>query len=77
MALIRDLKNKQLERPSLHKEIGASYSCFEKDGRTLVQIDSYGSNERTIPGKVSQSLQFDEASARIIFDIFKREFGFL
>jgi len=39
-------------------------------------LDTHGSNDREIPGKVSQTLQFDETSARALWEILGREFGF-
>jgi hypothetical protein len=42
----------------------------------FVQIDTYGRAEREVPGKVSQSLQFDEKSARALFDILRDTFAF-
>lgn len=74
MALVRKLDDKSIERPNLHKEIAASISVFENDGKKVVQIDSYGASDRMFPGKISQSLQFDEVSARQLLKILQREF---
>ncbi len=76
MALIKAFEEKRRERPSIHDAIAATYSTFERDGRSFVQIDTYGRAEREVPGKVSQSLQFDEKSARELFDILRDAFGF-
>jgi hypothetical protein len=45
-----------------------------EDGGCLLQLDTYGSDERQIPGKVSQSLQFDEHAAQELFSILRRAF---
>jgi hypothetical protein len=45
-------------------------------GAKLLQIDTYGSDVRQMPGKVSQTLQFDEARARQLWEVLGREFGF-
>ena len=45
-------------------------------GKRILQIDTAGSDQREIPGKVSQTLQFDEARARLIWELLGREFGF-
>lgn len=74
MALIRSFIRKHMERNSLHNEIGASYSVFERDGRVLVQIDSYGRDTREMPGKKSQTIQLDREGATSLFNILKREF---
>jgi hypothetical protein len=76
MALIRRFERKEMERNSLHDEIGASYSVFERDGRVLLQIDSYGREKREIPGKKSQSIQLDRDGAFALFNILRREFHF-
>ncbi|MEO1492003.1 MAG: methionyl-tRNA formyltransferase [Pseudomonadota bacterium] len=76
MALVNSLVRKDLSRPTLHKGIEASYSFFEHDGRRLLQIDSFGTTEREMPGKKSQTLQFDDETASQLFAILKREFGF-
>ena len=76
MALIRAFEEKRRDRQSIHDAIDATYAIFERDGRTFVQIDTYGRAEREMPGKISQSLQFDEKSARELFDILKDAFGF-
>jgi hypothetical protein len=65
-----------MERNSLHEEIDATYTIFERDGRILLQIDSYGRNDRQIPGKKSQSIQLDEVGASALYSILKREFSF-
>jgi len=54
----------------------ASYTVFERDGRVLIQIDSYGREEREIPGKKSQSIQLDRDGAHALYTILKREFRF-
>ncbi len=42
----------------------------------LVQLDTYGSSVREIPGKVSQTLHLDEKAARKLWEILGREFKF-
>ncbi|MCJ2103816.1 methionyl-tRNA formyltransferase [Methylobacterium sp. E-041] len=74
MALIRHFERKEMERNALHDEIDATYSVFERDGRVLLQIDSYGRADREMPGKKSQTLQLDREGALELFEILKREF---
>ena len=76
MALIRQFQRKELARNSLHEEIDASYAVFERDGKVLVQIDSYGRKNREIPGKLSQTIQLDEQGAAQLVRILKTAFGF-
>jgi len=74
MALVRHFTEKHMERNSLHDEIDASYTVFENDGRVFVQIDSYGREDRQIPGKKSQSIQLDAQGAAELFRILKSAF---
>ncbi|MUZ74230.1 methionyl-tRNA formyltransferase [Agrobacterium vitis] len=65
-----------MERNSLHDDVSATYSVFGQDERLVLQIDTYGSLERKIPGKKSQTIQFDRNSAEQLFKILKDEFLF-
>jgi hypothetical protein len=76
MALIRQFEKKNIDRPSLHDEITAKYAVVEKDGRVLLQIDTYGRSTREHPEKVSQSIQLDREGAKQLFAILKSEFNF-
>jgi len=76
MALVRHFREKRRERYSVHQEIEADYSAFERDGRSFVQIDTYGRSTRQIPGKQSQTLQLDRIGALALYKILKREFRF-
>jgi hypothetical protein len=64
-----------MERNSLHEEIEATYTTFERDGRVFIQIDSYGRETREMPGKKSQTIQLDRDGATALFAILKREFN--
>jgi len=75
MALVRSFKRKQMDRNSLHDEIDATYTVFERDGRVLLQIDSYGRKSRRIPGKKSRTIQLDRKGAGVLLGILKREFA--
>lgn len=64
MALIRSLFRTHLKRYRVHPEVTCGYSLFVRNGATYLQLDTYGSAERKLLGKTSQSIQFDEDSAR-------------
>lgn len=76
MALVRRFEHKRMERNSLHKEIAATYSAFGMDDKRIVQIDTYGSVDREIPGKKSQTIQLDREGAENLYLILRNEFGF-
>ena len=54
----------------------AKYIVAERDGKRVLQLNSYGSDERHVPGKLSQTLQFTEESAQQLYRILRAEFGF-
>ncbi len=58
MALVKSMGPLEIETPTLHGEAEAKFKLFERDGRHILQINTYGSPNREIPGKVSQAIQF-------------------
>jgi hypothetical protein len=76
MALIKAFEHKSMDRNSIHGGINATYTTFERDGRKFIQVDNYGSAEREIPGKKSQTFQLDVNYARELFDILRDCFHF-
>ncbi|MEZ5958278.1 MAG: hypothetical protein R3C27_13825, partial [Hyphomonadaceae bacterium] len=65
---------KSMERNVVHGAIGATYTPFEANGEKYLQIDTYGSDARDIPGKKSQSVQLNKQSAIELVAILRREF---
>jgi hypothetical protein len=57
MATVRGFEPKELDHQSKHSEVEATICTVEVDGEKFIQIDTYGSVNRAIPGKVSQSLR--------------------
>jgi hypothetical protein len=47
----------------VHGEVNCGWAIFESDGRRYLQLDTYGSRTRAMPGKVSQSIQLNEEGA--------------
>jgi hypothetical protein len=59
MARVDELSNLEMQRTSVHSPVEATYTVFVgDDGSTYLQIDTYGTKDRAIPGKKSQTLQF-------------------
>ena len=75
MARIEQLPKKDRQSSSRHKIAEASYSSFEIDGEKFLQIDTYGTADREMPGKISQSLQFDKEAAMALMKLIKSEFS--
>lgn len=61
-------------RNQLHEKVRTTYTAFEYDGKKYVQFDTYGREDRNNPEKISQSIQFDEESARTVVKILISEF---
>ncbi len=58
MAIVRKLEAQQLEVEARHSETDCTYSIVNTPGGPYLQIDTYGSHQRRIPGKKSQSIRF-------------------
>jgi hypothetical protein len=79
MAIVTELKKAQLNRPKAHPTHVVGHWSILRDAEAngpLFQLDTRGSEQRAKPGKQSQTLQLDSKSARQLFEILKREFGF-
>ena len=74
MAVVRDFEPKELECSSKHSEVHATVSTVEADGEKLVQIDTYGSSGRLMPGKVSQSLRLSKSAFEQLMKIGLKHF---
>ena len=75
MAIVKKLTQISLERATNHTEVEATYCIItdERDQKYL-QIDSYGSAQRKIAGKKSQSLRFTPEAIIQLREILERDF---
>lgn len=78
MALITSFEKKPNEGGQRHKtDVVAHYKVFPPAGqKRVLQIDTYGSADRAMPGKLSQTIQLSEDSAKALWVILGEEFGF-
>ena len=60
MALVTNIRLKSLLKASSHSAVECSYTIINLDDEKLLQLDTYGSIKRAIPGKKSQSLRFSK-----------------
>ena len=74
MAKIGRLYEVQSDARKEHCPVDCGYRVLQVNGKTLVQLDTYGSSDRAQPGTVSQSLQIDEAAAGELVEILARAF---
>lgn len=63
-------------RNTVQDKVYTTYTTFDSYGKHYVQIDTYGRSDREIPGKISQTIQLDETSAKYLFDLLKKEYNF-
>lgn len=57
-----------------HTDVDCGHRVVDLPGGRLLQLDTYGSNERQMPGKTSQSIQLDEAAARDLVRVLLKAF---
>lgn len=66
------------ERPNANigwrSEVECGFSLGTVGDRRILHLETYGSNARNIPGKVSESLELDEEAAKELVEILRRAF---
>lgn len=76
MAFVNKLEADERDLKGLHPtQVVGKYLIAEHDGKKLLQLNTYGSAEREIPGKLSQTVQFGEVAAKQLLAVLKKEFG--
>lgn len=77
MALITEFETVAGEGVLNPTEVIAHVKVFSgADRAPIVQINTMGSANRQMPGKISQTIQLDRESARTLFDILAQAYGF-
>lgn len=74
MALIKEFQTVTSDTQRLHGPVTCGYRTFTVDGQRILQLDTYGSAERQILDKISQSVQLDVDSARELLKIIEESF---
>lgn len=76
MALItkRHFSHIDKERNTVHESVDATYCTFTKGENRYFQIDTYGSENRQLKDKISQSIQLDRDMAIELVELLQREF---
>jgi|GEM_PF-1131984 len=77
MALVDHLEPLVLENLVSHSEVACTYSIVhDAAGSTCLELDTYGSPERKLTGKKSQSIRLSPNAINQLRDILDRpEFG--
>jgi predicted HNH restriction endonuclease len=75
MALVTSLEPNAKERSTVHRPTRCLFAIVEgTDGARYLQLDTVGSEDRAIPDKVSQSIQFDRQAAGQLLQLLHRTF---
>ena len=74
MALIEHFEARPIEPRRVHDGVVCGFAAIDLDGRRILQLETYGSTDRAVPGKVSQSIQLDVVAARKLVTIIQASF---
>ena len=75
MALVINIENGFKNRHTIHKKTECSYFVvYDKLGGKFLQLETTGSEDREIIGKVSQSIQFSPDAIMQLKKILDKEF---
>ena len=74
MALVTRLRSSVLKSEGKHLPVDCTYSVIQLESGVHLQLDTYGSKERKIPGKNSQSLRLSPQALKTLKEIIL-EFG--
>lgn len=74
MGLIKRYIHRPDSQPNFRTEVECGWNAKRVDGRTLLRLETYGSADREVPGKRSQSLELDERAARELLEILRKAF---
>ncbi len=74
MAIVRKLERQTLEKGSPHTDADCTYTVVDDDRGRYLQIDTYGSTNRQIPGKKSQSIRFAPEAIEQLKTLLREEF---
>jgi hypothetical protein len=75
MALMKQFLAAPTVVGGMHRtSVDCYWKSFEAGGSRILQLDTFGSEERQIPGKLSQTLRLDEEQARRLVNLIDRVF---
>jgi hypothetical protein len=77
MAWVKSIERKVGDGKLQPTQVIAHIKIFTPTGaHPIIQIDTYGSEDRELPGKQSQTLQFGKEAAFELHKILKETYGF-
>ena len=74
MAIVRNFREEPTDRDTKHTECNGKLRAVESGGEKFIQIDTYGSANRKMPDKVSQSLRLTETAVNQIIKMAAKHF---
>ncbi|HMU11083.1 MAG TPA: hypothetical protein PKC54_13825 [Ferruginibacter sp.] len=75
MALVTKFEKGFKNRHTIHKRTECSYFVvYDKAGKKYFQLETIGSDDRKMPGKVSQSIQFSPEAIKQLKELLSKEF---
>ena len=72
MAIIRKFDELELKANARHTETQGGWSVQGQDGEKFIQINTVGSDDRAIPGKVSQTLRLSKEAIEQLADLARK-----
>ena len=74
MATIRSISYEPPFRDSKHSDVEAILRAGDAEGEKFIKIDTYGSRDRQIAGKISQSVRLTKEAFEFIKKVGDRHF---
>jgi hypothetical protein len=74
MAFVHEFHLVSSDRHDVHKPVSCGWRSFIADGKTILQLDTYGSEQRKILNKVSQTFQVDREGAAVLLGLIRETF---
>lgn len=75
MALVNNIEKGFKDRGGIHKPTDCSYFIvYGEKGEKFLQLDTYGSQDREMQGKISQSIQFSQSAIEQLKKLINQEF---
>lgn len=72
---ITRFKENLITNCKVHNLVEGEYAVIEVGNQKFFQINTFGSDNRQISGKVSQSIQFDQETLEFIVQIYNKRFA--
>lgn len=72
MAIVRKFEELDLKANARHTETKGGYSIQGQDGEKFIQINTVGSDDRQIPGKVSQTIRLSKEAIEQLAELARK-----